>query len=163
MDESTAIAAFVGNKSAYYARVWQCKDGEPRPRLSVNVAAVIFGLFWLAYRKLYTPLLAVIGIMLADGLSISALEDTGMIPAVMIDAWDLIAPLVYAAVLGGFGNRWYWNKYQKTAAKARSASPDPLLQEAYLRERGGTSLFSALVLLAAAIGVVALAISAFGV
>lgn len=164
MDDSatTTIAAFVGKKSEYYARVWQREDGESLPRISVNVAAIVLGVFWLAYRKLYVPLIAVLGIIVADGLISSFLETSGIIPATVIHAWDLVSPFVYAAVLGGFGNRWYWNKYQRTLTAAQSASPDPALQEAYLQERGGTSIVSALLLLAVLVGLVAVAIVLFG-
>jgi hypothetical protein len=158
MDEQTAIAAFVGNKSSYYAQKWQRENSGSPPPLSVNLAAVFLGIFWLAYRKLYLPLLAVVGVMFVDGSLSGFLEEYDIVPASVIMGWDALAPFMYTAVLGGFGNRWYWGKFRKAWSEARDASPDPALQEEFLRGRGGTSWPSALALLAVGVGLIALII-----
>lgn len=160
MDEQAAIAAFVGKKASYYAERWQRTDADSPPGLSFNLAAALFGLLWLAYRKIYVPLFALIGVMIAEVAVAIYLEEAGLVPANVIVVWDRISTFVYAAVVAGFGNRWYWRRFQKTLAVSREVSPNPELQEDYLRERGGTSIVSVLALLGAVIGVIALAVFA---
>lgn len=156
MDTEAAIAAFVGKKSGYYTDKWQQPDNDSPPALSFNTAAIILNIFWLAYRKLYAALFAVASVIALDATLSTYLEKSQLVPSLLIVAWDFVAPFVYAGVIGGFGNRWYWRKFQESLAKARHVSPDPALQEAWLEQRGGTSELSVWVLSVAAIGLVAL-------
>ena len=162
MDKETAIAAFVGKKAGYYTEKWQQADDASPPALTGNIAAALGGIFWLAYRKLYVPLLGVAGVVVLDTSLTGYLGDSMLLPLHVIAAWDQFSTFVYAGVIGMLGNSWYWQKFRNTLAKARDASPDPALQEAYLRERGGTSALSAWGLLAVFVALISLLVLATG-
>jgi hypothetical protein len=156
MDEKASIEAFVGKKADYYRKKWEIPEGHSAPPLTVNKAAVFAGLFWLAYRKLYVPVLGVIAVIIADVQLETWLEARRFVSNEMVAAWDRLSPFVYGGVIGVFGNRWYWKKYRRIAEQAGAQSPDLTIQEVFLRKKGGPSVLSVCIGIAIIAGFVAL-------
>lgn len=137
MDEKTRIEAFVGKNADFYLKKWRIAENGTTPGPTANKAAFLTGAFWLLYRKLYVPLLLVVIVLVADVSIENILAQKALVNADVINAWDRLSPFVYASVIGMFGNTWYWRKYLKTVERASLQSPDPAMQEAYLRAKGG--------------------------
>ena len=159
MPEQSQVETFVSKRADYYSQKWQISENRSAPEISFNVAAFLAGIFWLVYRKLYIPLLTVIGVMVVDILLSTYLEESGPAFHKAISAWDRLSPFVYATVIGVFGNSWYWRKFAGVVEDAKSVSPDPGAQEAYIRSKGGTNPWGPWVLGAAAVALLAFALS----
>lgn len=136
------IAAFVGRRVEYYDRAWQSFADPNSSHIRINVAAVLFSAVWLLYRKLYLHFGMMMAVIILDIQLTTYLEDREIVPAKAIAAWDQIAPFVYAAVVGGLGNLWYFRRFQSQDRESLAVSPDPLVQEEFLRNKGGVSYLS---------------------
>lgn len=139
--EDQALADFVGYHYHYYKDKWQMHD-QPEKAISWNWAAFFLGIFWLGYRKMYQPIIIILGIYLAfDFLEIV----TNYHPAASM----LVKVVPYAAfaLLGMYGNALYYRHARKQINKILPYDPDHQL----LSRKGGTSgkgVFAAIGLLA---------------
>ena len=73
MLDETKIDAFVVKNPDYYRAKWQRFQENPDAVLSSNLAALVGQSFWLAYRKLYLPLFALLGLALVYGFAYALL------------------------------------------------------------------------------------------
>ncbi len=130
MLDDPRVETFVGRNVAYYRKAWQQFIDKPGSKISLNWAALLGNMFWLAYRKLYWPLLWVTIVMCAAvGLELYV-EEMRLAPAWAHDVWGIVASLLLLGIVGLFGNYWYWKKFLRTSG---AVSPEQL------RSRGGTS------------------------
>ena len=137
--DAAEIESFVGRNASYYASKWQRFADKPGYVPSFNVAAAVFGLFWLVYRRLYIHLAWVV-VVLAVDISLSFyVEEQGFFPPDVIFAWDVLASLLYIVVIGALGNYWYWNRFRKVAMSAKSRYADQDKQLQFLQHKGGTN------------------------
>jgi MFS family permease len=120
------LRAFVGPKADHYLAAWGQEGGA-----KWNPAALLFGVSWLGYRKLWRPALIGAAILLVAGLAALFYS-----PALLLLAAALIGTGLW---LGGAGNRLY-------RAHAEAAVADASQSEDRLRQRGGTSLAGSLAL-----------------
>jgi hypothetical protein len=137
------LPLFFGPQAEYYTGVGDDLD-EGKTRF--NEGAFFFGMFWMAYRKMYVNAAITFAIIMTE----SALEDW-LIP-VLSDtfAYSLISNLVIASVLGFMGNRLYINFARKRVAKLMAVNAGHLSDRgliAQLRKQGGVSWVGPLVLL----------------
>lgn len=145
------VAAFVGRNVEYYDRVWTSFGDPDSPNIKFNIAAIFFSAGWLLYRKLYLHFAVFIGVIAVDVSLTIYLEDNGLVSPKVIAAWDNISPFIYAAVVGGLSNNWYYNKFLQVGKQAESESPDPGVQQEFLQQQGGVNYIGPVVLLVAMI------------
>ena len=143
------MTAFAGRNVEYYNRTWKAIGDPNQSNIKINVAAALFSGLWLLYRKLYLHFGLLMVVVILDIRLTIFLANEGLVPIRFIDAWDNIAPFVYAAVVGAFGNLWYFRRFQQRDKESLVVSPDPLVQEEFLLRRGGVSFLSPIAFLVA--------------
>ena len=137
--DASEIESFVGKNASYYSSKWQRLADQHGFVFSFNIAAAVFGLFWLLYRKLYVAFAWVI-VILAIDISVSTyVDENELLPPDVVFAWDVIASLLYIVVIGALGNYWYWKKFNREAVAAKTRYADSDNQLRFLREKGGTN------------------------
>ena len=102
-------------------------------------AALLGSVFWLAYRRLYRPILGLTLLVGAEVATISYIESAGLLSDTAVFVWDVTASVLLLVLITAFGNYWYWKKYQRTLRVVRADGGDPASQEKLLRLKGGTS------------------------
>jgi hypothetical protein len=138
------LRAFVGPKyDSYYKYKWQPaptpEDDSAPPkkttRLSLNWGAFCFNFIWLAYRKMYAPLLWVV----LGFLPLSFLMDFA------VPVLGRVMTILPGALLLVYGNRWYL-AYARRKIKSITdlGLPEDLTQEKLVRA-GRTSWLTAVV------------------
>lgn len=144
IDETAALAAFIGPRSAYYLAKWETLKNK---NTSWNIAAFFLGVFWLAYRKMYANAFIFIGIIVAFNFFEALLH----IPTQIGNIFGL----VLAIMLGRYGNYLYkLHAQKKTSEVIRSKGlTESALSE--LKQQGGTQL-------AASIGIAVLFVALMG-
>jgi hypothetical protein len=146
------VRAFVGSNADYYVRAWRPALTGEGGASGFNVGGFLLAVPWLAYRKMYTAALILIGISIAE----SVLEKVLFVgaPGEMRESspgFVVLVALVVGIVVGIGGNRWYLARARRVIEEVRS---QVLPEEAHLRalsSRGGTSLGASLGLVGLAI------------
>lgn len=137
---------FFGPRADYYIGVTEDLD---EGKIRFNEGAFFFGMFWMAYRKMYVQAAITFAIIMAE----SALEDW-LIPGLSKTfAYSLISNLLIASVIGFIGNRLYVRFARRRVAELTQnvltySTPDASIV-AQLREQGGVSWLGPVVLLLA--------------
>jgi hypothetical protein len=143
MLDETKIDAFVVKNPDYYRAKWQRFQENPDAVLSFNLAALVGQSFWLAYRKLYLPLFALLGLALVYGFAYALLliDNQELLTAnvSLIYGVNLSVIVVLTALPALFGNYWYWSKFRRTKQRSVSRYPDAEAQKRYLQSKGGTN------------------------
>lgn len=134
---------FFGPQADYYIGVAEDLD-EGKTRF--NEGAFFFGMFWMAYRKMYLNAAITFALIMAE----SALEDW-LIPQLSATfAYSLISNLLIGCLTGFIGNRLYINFSRKRVTQLVPDAMNPVRDSAViarLREQGGTSWIGPLLLL----------------
>ncbi len=141
------VQSFCVRKSGYYRDKWKKFDEKPGSITSFNLAACVGQLVWLAYRKLYMPLLWAAVVSIACASLRSCVEHEQFISGNLVAAWDLFAVFLYLAVFGLLGNYWYWRKFRQVAQQAALRESDRDAQLRFIQSKGGTSTVAAWVVL----------------
>ncbi|MEZ0539182.1 DUF2628 domain-containing protein [Fibrella arboris] len=145
---------FFGPRADYYCQV---VDDLEQGKVRFNEGAFFFGMFWMAYRKMYANAAITFALIMAE----SALEDW-LIPVLSETyAYMLVSNLLIASLIGFSGNRLYSTFSRRQVARLTQR---PILQDAaserdvlaVLRRQGGVSWVGPLVLLLAFIGLTTL-------
>jgi Protein of unknown function (DUF2628) len=146
------VAAFVGDKHAYYWRNWRRAVGGSL-RAGFNLAAFFLSFAWLLYRKMYREffigLAALIGVGILQGVA-------GALTEADLKGLDRAVDLAVAVTMGMLGNGLYLRRAQRVIASARAQEPDPERRAALLKARGGTSWISSLLAVVFFLGIWAL-------
>lgn len=100
--KSVLIDTLVGRNVEYYRKQWEVQEKNPR-HIRVNGAAFVFGVMWLAYRRLYGLALAAFALILI--VSASMLQATHKLVPSLLMPWLVIS--VFIAI---FGNMLYIRK-----------------------------------------------------
>lgn len=138
--QTSRIDAFVGRKSDYYKPIWISFASANSSKVRFNFAAAFFSAVWLLYRKLYLAFSILIIVVIADSAISVYLEESGVVSRAVIAAWDRLSPFVYGGVVGAWANYWYFSKFEKLNRVAMDHSPDPEIQNAFLKKKGGINL-----------------------
>ncbi|KLU66049.1 hypothetical protein DEAC_c20880 [Desulfosporosinus acididurans] len=127
---------FVKKNSDYYLAKWSLLDsGETQKRKTWNWAALLIGVLWLGYRKMYRYVfICFTGFFLIDIIS--------LITKVNIDKF---IGIILAAVLCIEGNRFYYIFTKKKLNQIMAKTSDPDLQRSQIMRLGGTSWIGVLV------------------
>jgi hypothetical protein len=151
MLDDAKIDAFVGKNPDFYRAKWRRFQESPDAVLSFNLAALVGQSFWLAYRKLYLPLFALLGLALVWGFTFALLliDKPEFLTANedLVDGVNLSIGIALMALPALFGNYWYWRKFRRTAQQAASRHADAEAQERYLQSKGGTNAAGAVALI----------------
>jgi hypothetical protein len=138
------VRAFVGSNADYYLRAWQPALTGKSGDSGFNIAAFLLAGPWLAYRKMYTAVFILFGIILAEFI----LEELVFVGLLKMREPPLgltfLLTLVVVIVIGIESNRWYLARALRVINKVRSRC---LPEEAHLKalsRRGGTSLGASL-------------------
>ncbi len=158
MIERSRIEAFVVKKTDYYSDKWQSIGYGTTPRVSFNWAAFFASGLWMLYRKLYPQVGILILVLIAASGIFTYLEVAGIELSGLVAFWDLVFPILVTSVIGFYGNYWYLQRFHRFDEMARNQSPDPSIQESYLRTKGGTNAIGvwAAILVIAALNVAVL-------
>jgi len=116
--------AFVGKKSEYYLNMWDRYAGSASFK-GWNCSALLFGILWVAYRKMYRIAAILLGIQvlaaiirfvpLTLALLGRALPPYAAYPVIVL--MNLVAAGVYV-YCGIFGNKLYRDKAARALAEA---------------------------------------------
>jgi len=120
----------IRKRRQYYLDIFR-KMQEKKSVFSFNAAALLFGPFWLIYRKMYLTGLLLL-LLYAAPLYIHAL----LFP---------VLALLWSIMLGFLGNDFYWLKIRRVIRKFESA--EPAWKKGYMEIIGGTSVFPVIVAL----------------
>ncbi|MDJ0749592.1 MAG: DUF2628 domain-containing protein [Woeseiaceae bacterium] len=130
MLDDPRVERFVGPNAEYYRARWQRFVDQPESKISFNWAALIGNIIWLAYRKLYVPLLWVTALAVADVVFVLYVEEKQLVSESFLVVWNNVFAVVYLGLVGLYGNYWYWKKFLRTGG---------LEDPKKLRSKGGTS------------------------
>jgi hypothetical protein len=122
VDEARLRAA-IGPKADFYLGKWAEMDAK-RTQISWNWPACLLSIYWFAYRKMWTWLIAC-------GLVYVMLSLLGSIEPALSKITFLLS-IGITFITGGFGNQLYRNQ-------VRALTADPALDPAALAKRGGVS------------------------
>ncbi len=157
MIERSKIEPFVVKNTDYYLDTWRSIEQGNALWLNFNWAAFFASGFWMLYRKLYPQVGILILVLIADIGIFTYLEEAGIESSGLVAFWNRVSPILYGSVIGLYGNYWYLRRFQRFDEMARNQSPDPSIQESYLRTKGGTNaigVWSVILLIAALNGAV---------
>ncbi len=131
ISDEAALAVFVGSRFPYYRDRWQIAAAHHG--MACNLAAYVFGPFWMAYRRMYWQV-GVYAIVLCVEPVLHALFHV-QIP----DA--LSRPLAYAMalLLGFYGNQLYRMHAESTIRRLRDYHWSPEVVNDSLARCGRTS------------------------
>jgi hypothetical protein len=151
MLDNASVESFVIDNSAYYRAKWQRFHDTPGAISSFNAAACLGQIFWLAYRKLYMPLLWLVGVSFAAGVANALLvldhQDYQSNNANLISGLNLSLGVLLYVVPGFLGNYWYWRRFRRVEQQAAAKHPDRDAQLRFIRSKGGTNPIGAVLLI----------------
>ena len=126
---------FIGPKSTYYIPRWlEFKPGKSKA--SFNIAAFFFGAFWMLYRKMYIAAAIWFGLILFEGFfEVYVIEEIFG----EVSGLDKILNWVVAAIMGFYGNYFYFKNAEQKIARIRNSNYSDELYEEELQKQGGTS------------------------
>jgi hypothetical protein len=142
MNHDEKVQAFTVKNSEYYAQKWRRLHDGSRSIFSFNIAACLGQVIWLAYRKLYVPLVWLTLVYIADVALTLYVEENQLVSPALISVWNWVTAILYLGVVGLLGNYWYWRKFRKIEAQAESR-PDSDSQLAFIRAKGGPNASAA--------------------
>ncbi len=137
---------FFGPQADYYSNV---ADNLDEGKTRFNEGAFFFGMFWMAYRKMYQNA----AITFALIMTLSALEDW-LIPVLSETfAYALFSNILIGSVIGFMGNRLYITFARKRVEELVTGSVPGTSYDtnliARIRKQGGVSWIGPLVVLLA--------------
>ncbi len=142
------LDSFVVSNTHYYRSKWQKIVATPASMLSFNWAASFGQVFWLAYRKLYLPLVWAVVAYIAYVALWFYVDDKQLISTNVSAVSSWAVSILFFAVFGLLGNYWYWRRFRKVERQAMSRYSDRDSQLRFLRTRGGTAPLVAAVIVA---------------
>jgi hypothetical protein len=133
------IRAFVGRNADYYLGKWPKTRGGSRRAKGFNWAALLVGVCWLVYRKMYlsasivyaTLALAVVGTRFAESAGVVTARPTS--PALRFSG------LAFSFLCGIFGNALYLAHAKRGIARVRAAGLQGEAYDKALARRGQTN------------------------
>lgn len=128
IEERSLYSTFYGKSDGYYMKcLYKIKEGH---RLVFNIYAFLFGIFWLAYRKMYTE----VCITLFFG-------------GILIILFSIFALPFIAINLGLIANYLYIKKSIRTIERVKEDYQSFTDQIEILRKEGGTSINAVIILI----------------
>ena len=132
------VEAFVGGNYSFYARQWHFAERNSIS-ISWNWGAFLFGVLWMAYRKMYLPC----AIFVATTLGIVAGAVALQLPPATAQAILQTTQIVFVLLFGLYGNLVYQWHVQRTLQRIASQYP-PTQASHEIARQGGVSMISVL-------------------
>jgi hypothetical protein len=139
-----ALRAYVGRNADYYMSKWSSALRGTPGSIGVNWAAFFLSGFWFPYRKMYKLSFILYAFVVVEtiGEDLVFLRWAGQ---EMVPEWfNRVATLLFAAVCGKYGNRWYLSHATRQVSQLRGEGLEEEALWHALSRRGGTSLAAAL-------------------
>ena len=135
---------FFQKSNSYYLE--QLKYYDEGKKFRFNYAALIFGLFWFLYRKMYLEFFIIFAFYYVETL----FENTVLVKTIGIEQTKLvniIVTVIPLIVLGIIGNNLYIKKAKRTVKIATEKYSEYEEQKKLLNKKGGTSFLYITILL----------------
>lgn len=150
MEKTELYEAYFQDSSNYYLK--QLNYYEKGKKFRFSFSAVLFGVFWFLYRKMYLEFFVIIIIFYAE----SQFENyvlAELIGTEQTELFSFAVDIILMVILGIIGNNLYLKKAKRMVEQAQITSADPEQQKEFLAKKGGTSIV--LVMIAFALFVLA--------
>jgi hypothetical protein len=132
------LSAYVGVGAEDYLEAWRpALKGEGEIG-GFNIAAFIFSIFWLTFRKMYRYGFIWFGVF----LGIAILQDILFIAILKAPVpWYgmIIVGLPMAAVVGWYGNRWYFESASRAIRNIKAEGLSEADTQKQIAQQGGTN------------------------
>lgn len=135
---------YFQHNSDYYLE--QIEGSNGRGKYTFNAAAFFFGVFWMAYRKMYLHVLIILGISYAIGVILEMLLNFSVISNELYELIDGLSVPVWGIVIGLIANRLYILKSQKTVNKILAENSNEEQVNELINKEGGTSWIGPIIL-----------------
>jgi len=135
---------FFADKEDYYLDVLKSFNKGRRVRFSPY--AFFLGIFWLFYRKMYLTVFTLFLIGIAEGLFTDLLYENYLISDQTYEGLDIISRILWAAVLGFFGNKFYILEANRKISRVLDKNLSEEETIAKLSKVGGTTLIPHLII-----------------
>lgn len=133
-EERDIYRLFVGKNSDYYVQRWE-EMSTTGKKISWNWAGFFFGLFWLAYRKMYPH---TFGLMIFSLILQYVQKVMNTDPVVVA-----LTNIAISAGIGMFGNYLYYEYAKSKIDEIKRNIPDENQQNLEIVRAGGESLATA--------------------
>lgn len=137
MEKTDLYEAYFQDSSNYYLE--QLNYYEKGKKFGFNFSAVLFGVFWFLYRKMYLEFFVIITIFYAE----SQFENyvlAELIGTEQAELFSFAVDIILMVTLGIIGNNLYLKKAKRMAEQAQIRFADPEQQKEFLAKKGGTSI-----------------------
>ncbi|MBL0683611.1 DUF2628 domain-containing protein [Aquimarina mytili] len=135
---------FFGDNDDYYLDVIQSYDRGRKLRF--NPYAFFLGIFWLLYRKMYLTFTFIVVLIFLQAFIEETLYENYLISYQTYNSLDIISRLVWASVLGLFGNKFYQLEVDRKISRVLNENLSEQETKTKLGKVGGTTLIPHLIL-----------------
>lgn len=136
--------AFFANEENYYLDVINSYDNGRR--FTFNPYAFFLGIFWLLYRKMYLTVFILFIVGIAEAFFTDFLYENYLISDRVYETLDIISRILWASVLGFFGNKFYMLEANRKISKVLHKNLSEVAVHMKLRKVGGTTLIPHMVI-----------------
>lgn len=137
MEKTELYEAYFEDSSNYYLE--QLNYYEKGKKFRFSFSAVLFGVFWFLYRKMYMEFFVIITIFYAE----SQFENyilAELIGTEQTKLFSLVINIILTITMGIIGNNLYLKKAKRMVEQAQVTFADPEQQKEFLAKKGGTSI-----------------------
>lgn len=138
MDKEEFFKLYIGEKFDYYLNIFNAIEIKKNV-FSLNIVAIIFDIFWLAYRKMYLNLIFIWVVLFIENMICIILKFSGII--------SLIAQLITWILFGLLGNYFYYKHVQSKFLKMQIKYPDYNILKGKAIKSGGISISNIFILI----------------
>lgn len=137
MEKTELYEAYFQDNSTYYLE--QLNYYEKGKKFRFNFSAVLFGVFWFLYRKMYLEFFVIIIIFYAES-QFEKYVLAELIGTEQTKLFSFAVDIILMVTLGIIGNNVYLKKAKRTVEQAQITFADPEQQKEFLDKKGGTSI-----------------------
>ncbi|NML58846.1 DUF2628 domain-containing protein [Chryseobacterium cheonjiense] len=137
MEKTELYEAYFQDSSNYYLE--QLNYYEKGKKFRFSFSAVLFGVFWFLYRKMYLEFFVIIIIFYAE----SQFENYVLAELIGTEKTKLLSfviSIILTITMGIIRNNLYLKKAKRMVEQAQMTSIDPEQQKEFLTKKGGTSV-----------------------
>ncbi|WP_126652359.1 DUF2628 domain-containing protein [Chryseobacterium aureum] len=153
MNQNQQYEDFFQESSSYYLE--KLNLFEKGKKFTFNYAALIFGIFWFLYRKMYLEAIVIYSLFYIE----SCFESFFLVKIIGTEQTKLVCyciSIIMLIIIGFCGNLLYFSKAKRTIKKAEEKFLTYEQQKEYLSKKGGTTLLYAILVMLIIIAAIAL-------
>ncbi len=144
-DNRELLEKYFDKESDYY--IEQMEGFNESGKYSLHIEACFLGILWMAYRKMYSHILIIIGIIFVLRFIEKLLLDSYIISFNTYDIINKISWYVSIALFGTLSNRLYLTKSRKKIEKILNKNLNKAQIDELIAESGGVSKIAPYILL----------------